>query len=179
MNVREVGGKAGVPPPPALRVLAFQIGDIFHGAAETGRADHRAIGARQASPGYVIPARVLVIAVEQFFDAGRFHSPAHLSGSIGEDAFSRLAFLFPCRAMRKLSQYPETGLGPGFNHEVVAPGFEDLRQSHVKPGSRPGPSVHGHTEARPARLTAIDRNDKDSVAPGFIGRVNIVTGCEN
>src|SRR6516225_8242035 len=148
MNVREVGRKAGVPPPPALRVVALQIGDIFHGAAETRGADHRAIGASQASPRNVVPARVLVVAVEQFSDAAGVHTPAHFSSSLGEDLLSGFAFFLQYRSMRKVGQYLDASLGACFNYEIVAPGFQNLGYHQIEPESHLGAGVHGNTEAR-------------------------------
>src|SRR5262245_18476968 len=55
MNVGKIHREARVPLLPAFRMLSFQIGNVFHRCAETGRADHRAICASEATCSDVVP----------------------------------------------------------------------------------------------------------------------------
>src|SRR4030042_678222 len=93
VDVREIHGETRVQLAPAFGVLARQVCDIFHGRAEAGGTDHRAVAAGQAALGDVVPARVLIVAVEQLFDALRVYGAAHLAGSLGDDAYGLRLFL--------------------------------------------------------------------------------------
>ena len=71
--------EARIPEADSLAALAVQVGNIFDRVAEAGRADHRAVGARQAAVGHVVPAWVLEVVVEQLGQVGRVE-PARGSG---------------------------------------------------------------------------------------------------
>src|SRR5215469_628069 len=104
MNVGKIHREARVPLLPAFRMFTFQIGNIFHGCAEAGRADHGAICACEATCSDVVPPRVLVVSVEQLLDIYGFYFPAHLLGGSFEDSLCRLLFRLSRRAMRKFLQ---------------------------------------------------------------------------
>src|SRR5450759_987649 len=59
VDVRVVDREARVPALVALDVLAGEVGDVLDRRAEARRADHRAVAARQAALGDLVPARVL------------------------------------------------------------------------------------------------------------------------
>src|SRR6266542_2577499 len=80
VNVGEIHREARIPSAPPLGVLARQIRHVFHSRAETGRADHRAIGAGQAARGDVVPTRMFVVAVKQPFNVIGVERAAHLRG---------------------------------------------------------------------------------------------------
>ena len=57
--------EARIPEADSLAALAVEIGNLFDRVAEAGRADHGAVGARQAALGHLVPPRVLEVIVEQ------------------------------------------------------------------------------------------------------------------
>src|SRR5262249_35304103 len=78
MNVGEVRGKARIPAPPSFRVIAREIGNLLDSRAKTCRTHQRAVRAGQASGSDIVPAGILVIPVQHFFDAGIVHASAHV-----------------------------------------------------------------------------------------------------
>ncbi len=56
VHVAEVDVEARIPLPVALDMLARQIADFVDRTAETGRADHRAVGAGQTALGQRRPS---------------------------------------------------------------------------------------------------------------------------
>src|SRR5215475_3355929 len=68
VNVGEIHREARIPPAPSLGMFARQIRHVFHSRAETGRADHRTVGAGQTARGDIVPAWMLVVAIEQSFN---------------------------------------------------------------------------------------------------------------
>jgi hypothetical protein len=68
VDIRVVHGETGVQLSPPLYVLRRQVGDIFHCRAEAGGTDQSAVAAGKAALRDILPARVLVVAVEQLFD---------------------------------------------------------------------------------------------------------------
>src|SRR5208337_1066777 len=57
VDVGEIELVAGRPVLPALGVLTGQIADVFGAGAVAGRAYHRAVAARQAAAGDLLPLR--------------------------------------------------------------------------------------------------------------------------
>ena len=57
--------EARVPDAGALRLGAGQVGRVLDGGAEAGRADQRAVAARQAALGDLVPARVLEVGEQR------------------------------------------------------------------------------------------------------------------
>src|SRR5208283_3164241 len=89
VDVREPQRETRIPAPPALGVIASNIGDVFDGGAEARGAHHRAIRTCQASACNFVPPRMLEIPVEQFLDAGGVDA-SHLLPRCGFDGSVRL-----------------------------------------------------------------------------------------
>ena len=92
-DVGKIHVKARVPLAPSLSMLAGEIRNILDRRTEAGRADHRAIGTSQTTGRDVIPSRMLVIAVEQFFDVSGVHDAPHLLGGTLHDLLSGFLIL--------------------------------------------------------------------------------------
>src|SRR5262249_6802996 len=60
--------EAGVPAAPPRGLFPGEVGGVLNRGAEAGGTDQGAVGAGQAAPGDVVPARVLEVAVEKLFD---------------------------------------------------------------------------------------------------------------
>src|SRR5512139_3742261 len=65
VDVGEIRGEARVPTPGPHRLRSREIGRVFDGRAEAGRADHRAVPAGEAAARHVVPAGILVAPAEQ------------------------------------------------------------------------------------------------------------------
>ena len=77
-RICELVRKARFPlPRPGDGLCGRQIGRIADRAAEAGGANHRAIAARQAAAGHVVPFRILDALIEQLLHAGGVELPAH------------------------------------------------------------------------------------------------------
>ena len=46
-------------------LIPIEVGDVLDVGAEAGRADHRAVAAGETPVGDLVPARMLVVAVQQ------------------------------------------------------------------------------------------------------------------
>ena len=68
-RVAKVEMKTGVPLPISLDMITLQIGHFFHRAAETGWADHRAVGAGQAAAGDIVPVWMIKMRYQTFTKA--------------------------------------------------------------------------------------------------------------
>src|ERR1019366_178149 len=68
VDVGVVHREARVPALVAPPVLARQVGHVLHARTEAGGAHHRAVPAREAALGHLIPARVLEVAIQQVPD---------------------------------------------------------------------------------------------------------------
>src|SRR5579872_5269142 len=101
MDVREIHGEAGVPLPPAFRLIPGKVGHLFNRGAEASRADHRAVGTREASRGHILPSRMVVIAVEEFFDVSDVHSSSHGLSRANNDLVALGYFIAPGRLVRQ------------------------------------------------------------------------------
>ena len=73
MNVAVVERETGVPPSPAFRVIASQIGMIFHVRAEAGWADQGAVCAIQTARGDLVPTFMVEAAGQQISGSRRIH----------------------------------------------------------------------------------------------------------
>src|SRR4029077_8845531 len=62
VNVGMVEREAGVEEPYALGLLTGEIGHVFNGVAETGRADQGAVSAGEAALGDLVPTWVRPVA---------------------------------------------------------------------------------------------------------------------
>src|SRR5215475_4448303 len=114
MDIGEIECEARVPRAPALRVLAGEVGDIADGGAKTGWADHGTVAAGQAAGRYLMPARVLQVAIEQLFDVGCVQAPPHLRRRSGDDTF-RGGKMFRLRlAVRDVAQDGSPPCAPYF-----------------------------------------------------------------
>ena len=71
VHVAEIPVEAGVPLSHAFDVIAVQIAHVLDRAAKTGRADHRAIRARQAARRHFRPARMFQVVEQQVANVGR------------------------------------------------------------------------------------------------------------
>src|SRR3954452_9103132 len=67
--------EARVPHADALGLVAGEVGHVLDVAAEARRAHHRAVAARQAAIGHVVPARMLEVVGEQVLDPARVERP--------------------------------------------------------------------------------------------------------
>ena len=157
----------------ALDVLALQVGHVLDRRAEARRADHCAVAAREAAVGDILPAGVLIVAVQQRLDVGRVELAPHLRGG------ARMHLVGPCAveverlAMRHLRQDLRAALRPDLDGEIVLTVIQDLRQREVEAqlGDRPG--VNRDAEAGPARLAALDGDDEQLVGPGAVGGIRM------
>ena len=64
-GVAQFGIETRIPMPHAIDLGLIQIGNFFHRRAKTRRANHCAVGTRQAPTGNVIPSRVFQIFHQQ------------------------------------------------------------------------------------------------------------------
>src|SRR5690606_37395899 len=78
VHVAEVDVEAGVPLPLAADVIAAQTRDLAHRRAEAGRADHRAVRARETTLGNMLLARVLEVVHQWVSDAVGVEGPLDL-----------------------------------------------------------------------------------------------------
>src|SRR5579884_4250934 len=76
----EVEGEARIPRAPAFGVFTGEVGHVLHRAAETGRADQRAVGAGQTPLRHVVPAGMFGVGVEEVPDAVGPQLAAHRPG---------------------------------------------------------------------------------------------------
>lgn len=109
-------------------MLTRQISDVLNGGAEACRAHHRAVAARQTTPGDLVPARVLVIAVEQVLDVGHVELAAHLRGSARVNGGGGGALTVARPGVRHVRQHFRAAVGPDLDHEVVPRPVEHLGQ---------------------------------------------------
>ena len=65
----------GLENAKGLIVLTGEVGDVGDGGTKTGRTDHGAVAARQAALGYLIPARVIQVGVQQIPNSSRIEMP--------------------------------------------------------------------------------------------------------
>src|ERR1039457_7175811 len=84
VDIRVLHGETGVPLLDALGGRARQIGVVFHSGAEARGTYERAVGAVEAACGDVLPARMLVIGVQELLDSGGVHGAAHVGGGAGD-----------------------------------------------------------------------------------------------
>src|SRR5262245_61315232 len=124
VNVSEIHREARVPPAPSLGMLARQIRHVFHGRAETGRANHRAIGAGQTARGNIVPARMFVVAIEQAFNVSGVERAAHLRGRPLNDLFGLPQFRIAREAMWRGLKDFRAALSSDLDNEVMAVRFE-------------------------------------------------------
>src|SRR3954454_3365736 len=94
VGVRVVDGEAGVPALMAVDAPAREVGRVLDGRAEAGGANHRAVAAGEAPLCDVVPARVLVVAVQELLEAVRVELAAHLGA---------------CARMRRVGTAPVIG----------------------------------------------------------------------
>lgn len=59
--------ETGVPQSDMLGVLSGEIRYLLDRMAETGRTDHRAIGAGQTSYRHIVPSRMLMGVIERLW----------------------------------------------------------------------------------------------------------------
>jgi hypothetical protein len=78
MHPRKIHCEAGIPGPPALGMIARNIGNILNRRAETGGTNHRTICASQTTFRNLIPARVFEIVQKQLWQAIRIQFPTHV-----------------------------------------------------------------------------------------------------
>ena len=85
--------EARIPEADPLAALAVKVGDVFDRVAEAGRADHGAVGARQAAAGHVVPAGMLQVIVEQLGQVGRVEPARDLALGVADNACRRAQIL--------------------------------------------------------------------------------------
>ena len=91
VHVAEIEVEARIPAPLAINVVPLQIADVLDAAAKAGRANHRAIGARQAAVGDIRPARMLQVGKQEVVDVAGIDLAGLLSGLLPADiAFGKL-----------------------------------------------------------------------------------------
>ena len=173
MKVGKRQREAGIPFAPALRMFAGQVGDVFYVCAETGGADHGAIGAAQAPRSDVVPAPMLVVVVKEVLDVGRIQRTAHLRGGLGADGLGGSLFVLTRLGGRHIAEQVGAALAADLHNEVVAVAFQDLGQCQIKTRRRLGASLHRHAKAGAAGLAAVDGNQESVFAPRLIHRVHI------
>src|SRR5581483_4514773 len=117
VDVRVIDGEARVPDPPALGMVAAEVTDVLDVRAETRRTDERAVPAREATRGDVVPPRILEIPHEQVADVVRVEGPPHpLSGA--RDRVPRgVGVVLVRRALRQLREDLPAALGADFDEE--------------------------------------------------------------
>src|SRR6516164_1116376 len=174
VDIREIHREAGVPFPPPLGMLTLEVGRILHGAAEAGGAHHRAVGAGQTAPGDVVPARMIVVAIEQILDAGGVHRPAHLARRTGHRLLRRYQIFRSRLPARHLYQDLGAAFRPDLDQKLVAAAFQGFGQRQVEPERGLGPRLHRHAEAGPSRLSAVDRDNDRSFSSGLISGVHML-----
>src|SRR5215471_17188954 len=155
-------------------MFTFQIGSIFHGCAETCRANHSTVCASETTCSNVVPPRVLVVSVEQLLDIHDFHFPPHLLRGPFVDALCRLLFSHSRRAVRKLRQNIGAEFRPDFHQEIITAFIQDLRQSKVRTKTRLRSGVHRYAKTCATCLTTVHSHDENSLSPGSISCFNML-----
>jgi len=80
VDIGKTQREARIPATPVLGMVPGHVAHVFHGRAEAGGTNHRAIGARQAAPGDLVPVRVLKVVVEELFDSCGINASHLLAG---------------------------------------------------------------------------------------------------
>ena len=80
--------KTRIPATPALGMVTGHVGDVLDRRAEAGRADERAVRAREAALGHVVPALMLVARIQKLLDPRRVDA-IFVSQTIRNDVINR------------------------------------------------------------------------------------------
>ena len=147
--------------------------------AEACRADHRAVPARQAPVGHVVPAGVLEVCVKQFLDAARLHPPAHGRGGAVHDPIGRHDVGSLRLRMRHLRHDLRAAVGPDLHEEPVLAVLKQFGQRDVEARGRLRPCVHRHAKTGPAGLPAVDRHDERALPAGRVDRIDLIAAREH
>ena len=146
VDVRVVDREARVPDTPPLRLAAGEVGLVLDGRAEAGRADERAVAAREAAVCDVVPARMLEVAREQVAEVEGLHRAAHLVGGGRNRLLRGLEVGRDRRAAGELGEHLGTAVAAGLDEEPVL-AVEELRQREVGARLDLGTGAHRRAEA--------------------------------
>src|SRR5208283_196898 len=160
VNVGKTLGKAGIPLPPAFRVVAGHIAGVFHRGAEASGTNHGAIGASQAAGSDVVPARMVEILMQQLLDPGVVDAANLLAGGFLHAGFRFLQVRVRDRGSLHFVQYLGAALASRPHQEAMAfrPQQFGQHQVHGRLGvaGNSRPSSHGSAKTRRGRLGALD-----------------------
>src|SRR4029453_5827889 len=81
VDVRVVDREARVPDPGTCNG-SIQVVRVLDGGAEARRARHRAVAAREAAVGDLVPARMLEVVAQEVADVARVELPPHPGGGV-------------------------------------------------------------------------------------------------
>jgi len=172
VDVRIVDREAGVPDPPALGLATRQVGLVLDGGAEARRAHERAVAARQAPGGHVVPARVLQVALEQVAEVEGLHRAAHPAGGGFERTLRLLDVGRLARPAGESAEQLGAPLRAGLDEEAML-ALEQLGDRQIGTGFDFRAGAHRRAEARAARLEAVDRDQEDVLAPQRVVAVGV------
>ena len=147
VNIRKLRCEAGIPSPNSTGPRSTQIGAVFHGRAEAGRADHGAVRTRHAARGHVIPVGILRASGQQLSESFEAQ-PALLPARHPARQVAGLLDLSPGRP----GQFQQIGqslalVGSHIHQELMPIRADQLGQREVETFSRSRPRSHRIAEA--------------------------------
>ena len=153
--------------PLTAGFVAREVAPVLHRGAEAGGAGQRAVAARQAASGDVVPARVLEVPVQQLLDAVGVHRAAHAARRCAP------------RSGRRSSMCSSAACAEGRSAITSAPrsvptstrnACSSSESSSVSARSYPcghlGAGAHRDAEARPTGLGAVHRDQERAARAG-------------
>src|SRR5581483_2616743 len=178
VDVRVLEREARVPRADALGGGPGQVGDLLDARAEAGRTDERAVAAREAALGDLVPALVLEVPGEEPAEVRRVEPAAHPLRRAGRGRFGRVEIDLARRAARQLREHLAAALAAGLGEQPVT-AVEELRQREVVACVDAWPRAHRGAEARPARLEAVDGDDEGVLPAGGVVPIRVAAAEED
>src|SRR5947209_3361991 len=94
---------------------------------------------------------------------------------MGNNLFGLLDIILRCLTGRKITDDFSAQIRSDVEDKIMPFCVQYFRKRQIIPEGRLWSRLHRYAEACPSGLAAIDCNDKDSVPPGCIRRINIST----
>src|ERR1039457_3397665 len=126
VNIGKALCEAGIPAAPAFGVIPGNVSHIFDGSAKAGRADHGAIGTRQAAACDIVPTWMIKVLVEKFFDTRGVDAANLLACRSFHAGFGLLPVFLLSWNQFQFSEYFSTAFAAGGYKEAVPLGSEEF-----------------------------------------------------
>ena len=172
MDVREVGGEAGVPALPSLGGRALQVGGVLHGGAEAGRAGHRAVPARHAPLGQIVPVGAVPVRLEQVLDGGHVKLASHVAAGVLDPGARVVRLGQGGVAVWNVVHQLLAPLAAHLDGEDVGVALHQLGEGQVEPLRRLGTGAHRRAEAGVAGAGAVHGDDERPLAASGVVAVD-------